>query len=117
MKPEFQPKNNKTGIHWKYSKQSLKTHILFNSSPGFNDSPAFVKDLFSQTKNTFINISHFIHPGYIHDKCIRHNLIYFENIIAPCISYIMTLHITNILPLSGKGQSTDGYHQHFQVPD
>ena len=28
----------------------IQTHQLFNSSPGFNDSPEFVKDLFSQTK-------------------------------------------------------------------
>ena len=31
------------------------------------------------------------------------------------ISYIMTLRTTNVLPFSGKGQSTNGYHQQFST--
>ena len=55
----------------------------------------------------------------MHDKCIQHNLIHFENIITPCTSYIMTLHAvtTDILILipdslleTVQMRSRDGYY-------
>ena len=62
-------------------------------------------------RNTFINISHFIHP----DTCIYasyHTISFiFENIVTSCISYIMTLHTTDVLPFQEKGQSKDDYYQ------
>ena len=69
--------------------QRKRRTLFFNISPGSNFS-AFVKDLFSQDENTFINISHVIPPIYIHDK-VHTTRSHFENIMTSCISYIMTL--------------------------
>ena len=84
------------------------------SSTSAQDStnfPAFVKDLFSQTKihSWTFHILYILLTYMI--KCIRHNLIYFENIMTSCISYIMTLHTTDVSPFQEKGQSKDDYYQ------
>ena len=69
-------------------------------------------------ENTFTDISHFIHPAYIHDKMhttLSHLIL--ENIMTSCISYIMTLHTTDVLPFQERGQSKDDYYQLSLIPD
>ena len=76
----------KQGLERSYSSSTVEFRDLASKN-----STTFVKDLFSKTKITF-------QQHFMHDKCIQHNLIYFENIIISCISYIMTLHAANFLP-------------------
>ena len=52
------------------------------------NSPAIIRDLFSQTWAYPDSISHEHTSWHMHTWHIQHNLIYFENIISPCISCI-----------------------------
>ena len=87
---------------WKHSKQGLKMCILFipNNSLGFNfpKLPSICQGFIFQDKDAF---QQYFTSYYIYDKCIWHNLIYFENVITTCIH----LHATNPLPCR-KSQST-----------
>ena len=47
-------------------------------------------------------MKHHIHHYSMHNALHHTNLIYFENIIAPCILYIMTLHASNSLPFQER---------------
>ena len=57
--------------------QRKQRALLFNVSPGFN-SPAGRQGFIFLDENTFINISHFIHLAYIHDK-VHTTLSHFEH--------------------------------------
>ena len=53
--------------------------------------------------------------SYTHDKHTTSSIL--ENIMTSCISYILTLHTTDVLPFQEKSQPKDDYYQLSLIPD
>ena len=65
------------GLSCNHNPQRKRRTLLFNVSPRF-DSPAGHQGFIFLDENTFIDVSYFIHPIYIHDK-VHTTLTHFEH--------------------------------------